>query len=106
MSTTWRRFEVLLPLNFNDGREVPDELLAEAVLEVRTRFNAVRYESQRMEGQWEEGGTLYKDELSCLVVDVPDTARNRKWMKQFKARWRERLQLVELWMVSYRVDIE
>jgi hypothetical protein len=36
MSIKWRRYEVLLPLNFNDGREVPDELLAEAAIEVRT----------------------------------------------------------------------
>jgi hypothetical protein len=60
MSTTWRRFEVLLPLNFNDGRDVPDELLAEAVIEVRVRFGAVKYESQRVEGHWQQEGTWYK----------------------------------------------
>ncbi len=106
MSTTWRRFEVLLPLKFNDGRDVPDELLAEALIEVRTRFNAVRYENQGIEGQWENEGILYKDELSCLIIDVPDTTKNRKWMKLFKAKWRERLQQEEIWMVSYRIDIE
>jgi hypothetical protein len=106
MSITWRRFEVLLPLNYNDGREIPDELLAEAVLEVRAQFGAVRYEPQRIEGQWHQEGFLYKDELSCLVVDVKDSAKNRKWMKQFKARWKERLGQLELWMVSYRIDIE
>jgi hypothetical protein len=38
MSSKWRRFEVLLPLQFNlqfnDGSDVPAELLAEAVLEI------------------------------------------------------------------------
>ncbi len=34
MSSKWRRFEVLLPLQFNDGREIPGEWLAEALLEV------------------------------------------------------------------------
>jgi len=34
MSSNWRRFEVLLPLQFNDGRDVPPEWLAEAVLEM------------------------------------------------------------------------
>ena len=38
MSSKWRRFEVLLPLQFNDGREVPAEWLAEAVLEVVDHF--------------------------------------------------------------------
>jgi hypothetical protein len=34
MSSRWRRFEVSLPLRFNDGREVPGEWIAEAVLEI------------------------------------------------------------------------
>jgi len=40
MSSKWRRFEVLLPLQFNDGREAPAEWLAEAVLEVVDHFGA------------------------------------------------------------------
>jgi hypothetical protein len=32
MSSRWRRFEVLLPLQFNDERKVPGEWIAEAVL--------------------------------------------------------------------------
>ena len=38
MSSNWRRFEVLLPLQFNDGNAVPGEWLAEAVLELVDRF--------------------------------------------------------------------
>jgi hypothetical protein len=34
MSGKWRRFEVLLPLQFNDGRPVSPEWVAEAVLEI------------------------------------------------------------------------
>jgi hypothetical protein len=40
MSSNWRRFEVLLPLQFNDGREVPPDWLAEAVLEIVDHFGA------------------------------------------------------------------
>jgi hypothetical protein len=32
MSSTWRRYEVLLPLQFNDEREVPPGWLAKAIL--------------------------------------------------------------------------
>ena len=38
MSSNWRRFEVLLPLQFNDGREIPPDWLAEAVLEIVDHF--------------------------------------------------------------------
>jgi bisphosphoglycerate-independent phosphoglycerate mutase (AlkP superfamily) len=45
MSSRWRRFEVLLPLQFNDGRDVPPELLADAVLEIvdkRAKYGILR----------------------------------------------------------------
>jgi hypothetical protein len=35
MSTSFRRFEILLPLRFNDGRPVPDELIADTINELR-----------------------------------------------------------------------
>ena len=34
MISKLRRFEILLPLQFNDGREVPSEWMAEAVLKL------------------------------------------------------------------------
>jgi len=52
MSNKWRRFEVLLPLQFNDGSDLPGQLLAEAVLEIVDHFGAVSYETQRVEGHW------------------------------------------------------
>jgi hypothetical protein len=106
MSSRWRRFEVLLPLRFNDGRDVPEPWLAEAVLEVVDHFGAASYETQRVEGHWRHGGVHYRDDSAKLVVDVADLAKNRKWMKQFKARWKARLEQLELWMVSYRIEIE
>ncbi|MDQ3746486.1 MAG: hypothetical protein M3444_19100 [Acidobacteriota bacterium] len=106
MSSSWRRFEVLLPLQFNDGREVPSEWLAEAVLEVVDHFGAASYETQKVEGHWRQGGVLYRDDLIKIVVDVPNSAKNRQWMKRFKARWKRRLEQFDLWVVSYRIEVE
>jgi hypothetical protein len=106
MSSKWRRFEVLLPLQFNDGRDVPAEWLAEAVLDVVGYFGAASYETQKVEGHWRHAGVLYRDNLVRVVVDAPDTAKHRQWMKDFKSRWKSRFEQLELWMVSYRIDIE
>ena len=106
MSSRWRRFEVLLPLRFNDGRDVPGEWIAEAVLEIVDHFGAASYETQKVEGHWRHSGILYRDDLVRVVVDVPDSARNRQWMREFKDRWKMRLEQLELWLVSYRIEIE
>ena len=106
MSSKSRRFEVLLPVRFNDGRDIPQELLGEAVNEIVGQFGAASYYNQAIEGHWQHGGTLSRDDLACVVVDVADSAKNRKWMRAFKQRWKERLEQLELWMVSYPIDIE
>ena len=106
MSSRWRRFEVLLPLQFNDGRAVPAEWLAEAVLEIVDHFGAASYETQKVEGHWRHGGVMYRDDLVKIVVDVPNLKKNRTWMAKFKERWKTRLEQLDLWMVSYLIDIE
>ena len=61
---------------------------------------------KKVEGHWRYGGVLYRDDIVRVVVDVPDSAKNREWMKDFKNRWRARLEQLELWMVSYRIEVE
>jgi hypothetical protein len=43
MSSKSRRFEVLLPVRFNDGQDVPAELLGDAVNEIVCRFGAASF---------------------------------------------------------------
>lgn len=102
----WRRFEVMLPLQFNDGAPVSWELIGEATEEVADYFDAATLETQTIEGRWRHEGNLYRDNLVRIVVDVPDSAKNRTWMKKFKARWKARLEQLEIWMVSYRIEVE
>ena len=106
MSNRWRRFEGMLPLEFNDGRDVPPEWLADAVLEIVEEFGAASYETQRVEGHWRNAGIHYRDTLVRLVVDVPDLPKNRRWMKAFKQRWEIKLEQLELWLVSYLITVE
>jgi hypothetical protein len=101
-----RRFEILLPLQFNDGREVPSDWLAEAVLEIVEQFDAASYETQKVEGHWRHQGILYRDNLVKIVIDAPDEEANREWMRKYKARWKEKLEQLDLWLVSYTIDVD
>ncbi len=106
MNNKLRRFEILLPLQFNDGRDIPSEILAEAVLEIVDKFDAASYETQKVEGHWRFQGVLYRDNLTKIVVDIADTEENREWMREFKRRWKVKLDQLELWLVSYVIEIE
>ena len=54
MSRMVRRFEVLLPLRFNDGTAVPDEVVAETLVELEQRLGPSPARRRRSEGG---GGT-------------------------------------------------
>lgn len=60
-----RRYEILLPLLFNDGTPVPEALLAETFAELRTKFGAASWKTQVLRGAWAECGVVYQDNLLC-----------------------------------------
>jgi hypothetical protein len=49
---------------------------------------------------------LNRDNRVKLVVDAPDVVSNRRWMTQDKESAGAHSLQVELWMVSYGVDVE
>ena len=106
MNNKLRRFEILLPLQFNDGNDIPPDLLAEAVLEIVDKFGAASYETQKVEGHWRFQGVLYRDNLTKIVIDIADSDENHDWMRQYKKRWKLKLDQLELWLVSYVIEVD
>lgn len=105
MSKTYRRFELLLPLRFNDGTAVPDELVGQTLLELRDRFGADSCETQTIRGAWQHEGRAYRDELVRLFVDVPDPPDARDFFTAFKGRVKTRFDQVDIWMTTYLIEV-
>ena len=66
----------------------------------------LRVTKRKVEGHWRLGGILYRDDLVRIVIDTPDVVKNRQWMKRFKKRWKGRLEQLELWLISFQIEIE
>jgi hypothetical protein len=60
--TALRRYEILLPLRFNDGSRVPDELVGDTLLELEAQFGAVSWETQTIQGSWSDQGIKFRDD--------------------------------------------
>ena len=73
----WRRYEILLPLQFNDGTPVPKALLAATLLELEARFGAVSCETQIIHGRWRSQGEAFEDDLVRVYVDAEHTPEVR-----------------------------
>src|SRR5437763_165962 len=105
MSKSYRRFETLLPLRFNDGRAIPNELVAETLEEIQDQFGAVSSESQTIRGLWRHEGQTYRDESVRLFVDAPDSPEHLKFIQDFKERLKARFGQIEIWVTSYPIQL-
>src|SRR5579863_1652179 len=105
MSRTLRRFEVLLPLRFNDGQSVPDDLVADTLIELEERFGAVSCETQTIRGLWHQEGQPFRDDLVRVFVDAPDLPENRAFFVGFKERLKARFRQLDIWLVTYLIEV-
>lgn len=104
MSSSLRRFEILLPLRFNDGQPVPDETIGESLLELRQRFGAVSSETQLIRGLWLHEGHEYRDELVRVFVDAPDGPEARQFFVAYKELLKSRFGQIDIWMTTYPIE--
>jgi len=104
MSKLQRRYEILLPLRFNDGQPVPDDLIAETLLDLELQFGVVSAETQMIRGMWEHAGKAYRDELVRVFVDLRDTRQNRQFFVKLKKKLKKRFRQIEIRMTTYLVE--
>lgn len=100
-----RRYEILLPSQFNDGRPVPEELLTQTLLELERQFGAISCETQTIHGFWQHQGEGFRDQLVRVFVDVDDTAKNRQFFVHYKEQIKARFQQLDIWLTTYPVEI-
>ncbi len=104
MSDSFRRFEILLPLQFNDGQPVPDELIGQTLIELRTRFGAASCETQVILGEWEHHDLVFRDKLVRLFVDAPNTVQSRQFFLEFKELLKARFKQLDIWLTTYPIE--
>ncbi|MBI2946689.1 MAG: hypothetical protein HYY23_03525 [Verrucomicrobia bacterium] len=105
MSTSYRRYEILLPRRYKDGRRIANRFVTETLIELRERFGASSCEPQTIQGQWQHQGEVYHDELVRIFVDVEDLPGNREFFIQFKQRLMQRFEQIDIWLTSHPIDV-
>src|SRR2546421_4160296 len=84
-----KRFEILLPLTYNDGTLIEAEKFDQTADELCDHFGGVTQDSVHITGTWKYGGTRYRDDLLRMRVDTLDPSANEFFQSQ-KAIWKER----------------
>jgi hypothetical protein len=100
-----RRYEILLPLRFNDGQSVPEALISETLIELENHFGAVSWETQVIRGRWRSEEEVYSDDLMRIVIDVEDLVEHRQFFGDFKERLKLRFRQIEIYMTTHLIDV-
>lgn len=103
-----RRYEILLPAKYNDGRTIMDECMAcfpTTLMAVLDQFGAFSYNPSAIMGVWVQNGQRYNDELFKLTVDVEDKTESRGFILHLKHELLERFEQLEIYVVSYLVEV-
>lgn len=102
---TLRRYEILLPLQFNDGRPVPDSLLWETVEELEKQFGALSWETQIIRGVWKSEGLVFRENNTRLYLDVDDSSESRAFFVALKQKLKARFRQLDIWITSHVVEV-
>ena len=54
---------------------------------------------------WTHGGETYEDRSLRFVVEVEATPENRAYLTNLKEVLKARFRQIDIWMISYEIDI-
>jgi hypothetical protein len=103
-----RRYEILLPARYNDGRDVMRvcmECFPKTLMEVSDQFGAFSYNPYSILGVWTADGKRYNDELFRLTLDVENTPENNQFVAHLKDELLQRFEQLEIYVVSYPIEV-
>jgi hypothetical protein len=103
--STLRRYEILVPLVFNDGTLVPRNCWHKLLPSNAPSLALPLGKTQIVRGFWEHEGTVYKDNFTRFFVDVPDLPEHRRFFTEFKERLKDRFDQLDVWITSHPMDV-
>lgn len=99
------RYEILLPLKYNDGTPVEPEKFQQTRRELVQRFGALTMEVQPISGVWVYGGQEHHDDLIRFIVDTEASPSNDAFFAQLKAILKERFRQIDIWITAQPIRI-
>jgi len=100
-----RRYEILLPIKYNDGALVEPEKFFQTQEELIAAFGALTASPELLRGVWVYEGQRFEDEHLRLVVDVEMTAETREFFRNLKEGLKVRFRQFDIWIVSFEIEV-
>ena len=102
---SYRRYEILLPIRYNDGALVETERLDLVLEELSERFGGLTFHLEQLRGVWLHQNQRFEESNVRLVVDVEDSPETSDFFVQYQQSLKERFRQIDIWIVSYDIRI-
>jgi hypothetical protein len=99
------RFEILLPLFYNDGRAIEREKFLQTDDELVQLVGATSTDTVTVRGRWLYQSTVYQDQLIRVRLDLQDTPENWQAVRDFKATLKTRFDQLDIWITAHRIEV-
>ncbi|SRR6266498_1210434 len=99
-----KRFEILLPLDHNDGTQIEPEKLDQTAEELSDRLGAITQDTTGIIGSWKYGAARYRDRLLRIRVDTDDPEAIA-FLKAYKETLKDRFQQIDIWITAQEIQI-
>jgi hypothetical protein len=100
-----KRFEILLPLNYNDGRTIEPEKFLETNHELLEQFGALTTDTVEVHGSWKYRGTVFHDRLIRLTIDSSTPAKTPRFLRRYKEILKARFEQIDIWITAHDVEL-
>jgi hypothetical protein len=99
-----KEYVILLPLRFNDGEPVPDELILQTREELVAHFGGASFDPVPITGYWLHEETLFADELLRVRVSGRDPQADDPFIRRYKEALKERFRQEEIYLTAYTIE--
>lgn len=99
------RFEILLPLYYNDGKQIEKEKFVQTDEELVAQFGATSTDTVIVSGRWMYRGTLYEDKLIRIRIDTEDLLENKNFFRRYKETLKRRFLQEDIWITAQQIEV-
>ena len=93
-----KKYEIYLPLKYNDGREIEAEKIKQIREELISVFGALTVSSQSApyQGTWKYGGVDFIDDIIKVEIIAGADKKTQRFFRQFKVRLKRLLKQIDI----------
>jgi hypothetical protein len=100
-----KKYEIYLPLKYNDGTEIEAEKIKQIREELIAVFGALTVSSQSApyQGSWKYGGVDFIDDIIKIEIIAAADRKTERFVKEFKERLKRLLKQIDILITAQTI---